>query len=83
MMVGEIIVQFGIGHSVVKEMLKTLVYWKVCCCVPKLLMEKRKRPCVDVSLQLLQQHAVENGDFLLTIVTSDESWLDCFGPETK
>jgi hypothetical protein len=82
MMFGEIIVQFGIGHNVVKELIKTLVYWKVCC-VPKLLMEKRKRPCVDALLQLHQKHAVENNDFLLNIVTSDESWLDCFGPETK
>jgi hypothetical protein len=36
-----------------------------------------------VSSQLLRRYAVEGDDFLLNIVTGDESWFHHFDPETK
>jgi hypothetical protein len=36
-----------------------------------------------VSSQLLEQQAAGNDDFLLNIMTCDESWFHHFDPKTK
>jgi hypothetical protein len=60
-------------QKTMQVMIETLKYRKVCRhWVPQLLMDKHERACVHVSSQLLQ-HAAEGNDFLLNIVTGDES----------
>jgi hypothetical protein len=44
-------------------------------------MDEHKRACMNVSLQLLQYHAAEGDDFILNIMTYDESWFQYFDPK--
>jgi hypothetical protein len=70
-MTREIVLQPHTGHNVMQVMLKTLKYQKVChYWVSQLLMDNHETVCIDV---LLQQLAAEGDDFLLNIVTGDES----------
>jgi hypothetical protein len=83
-MTREIVLQPHTGHNAMQVMLKTLKYQKLChYWVSQLLMDKHERACTDVSTQLLQQHAAEDDDFLLNIVTGDESRFHHFDPKTK
>ena len=74
----------GIGRSAVQEMIESLGYRKVCARrVPRLLTEDHKVQRKAITSELLQRHRHEGDDFLLRIVTGDESWFHHFEPETK
>jgi len=74
----------GIGHYAVQEMIESLGYRKVCArCVPRLLTEDHKGQQKTITSELLQRYRNKGDDFLLHIVTGDESWLHHFEPETK
>ncbi|PNF43968.1 hypothetical protein B7P43_G00913 [Cryptotermes secundus] len=76
--------KLGIGHSAVQEMIESLGYRKVCArWVPRLLTEDHKGQREIITLELLQRYRHEGDDFLLCIVTGDESWFHHFEPETK
>ena len=65
-------------------MIESLGYSKVCACwVPCLLTEGHKDQRKAITSELLQRYRHEGDDFLLCIVTSDESWFHHFEPETK
>jgi len=74
----------GIAHSAVQEMIESLGYRKVCACwVPRLLTEDHKGQRKATTSELLQRYQHEGNDFLLCIVTGDESWFHHFEPQTK
>jgi len=74
----------GIGHNAVQEMIESLGCRKVCArWVPRLLTEDHKGQRKAITSELLQRYRHEGGDFLLRIVTGDESWFHHFEPETK
>ncbi|PNF20339.1 hypothetical protein B7P43_G13210 [Cryptotermes secundus] len=76
--------KLGIGHSAVHEMIESLGYRKVCArWVPQLLTEDHKGQRKAITSELLQRYRHEGDDFLLCIVTGDESWFHHFEPETK
>jgi len=65
-------------------MIESLGYSKVCACwVPCLLTEGHKDQRKAITSELLQRYRHEGSDFLLHIVTGDESWFHHFKPETK
>jgi hypothetical protein len=79
----EIAAQLDNGHSVMQEMIKTLGYQKVYCrWVLCLLMDEHKRERMDASSLLLQRCAAKGDHFLLSAVTSNESWFQHFDPKT-
>jgi hypothetical protein len=50
--------------------------------VPSLLTDEQKQRCVSVCLELLDE--VRNDqNFLSRVITGDETWVYCYGPETK
>ena len=64
----------GIGHNAVQEMIESLGYRKVCArLVPHLLAEDHKVQQKTITSELLQRYRHESDDFLLRIVTGDES----------
>ena len=74
----------GIGHNAVQEMIESLGYRKVCArWVPRLLTEDHKGQRKAITSELLQRYRHEGDDFLLRIVTGDESWFHHFEPEMK
>src|SRR5215469_3766384 len=74
----------GTGHSAIQEMTESLGYGKVCArWVPHLLTEDHKGQRKAITSELLQRYRHEGDDFLLRIVTGDESWFHHFEPETK
>jgi len=74
----------GIGHNAVQEMIESLGYRKVCArWVPRLLTKDHKGQRKAITSELLQRYRHEGDDFLLRIVTGDESWFHHFEPETK
>ncbi|PNF21974.1 hypothetical protein B7P43_G17875, partial [Cryptotermes secundus] len=76
--------KLGIGHSAVQEMIESLGYRKVCSrWVPQLLTEDHKGQRKAITSELLQRYRHEGNDFLLCIVTGDESWFHRFKPEMK
>lgn len=76
--------KLGIGHNAVQEMVESLGYRKVCArWVPRLLTEDHKGQRKAITSELLQRYRHEGDDFLLRIVTGDESWFHHFEPETK
>jgi len=73
----------GIGHSAA-QMIESLGYRKFCApWVPRLLTEDHKGQRKAITSGLLQRYRHEGDDFLLRIVTGDESWFHHFEPETK
>ena len=65
-------------------MIESLGYRKVCArWVPQLLTEDHKVQRKAITSELLQRYRHEGDDFLLRIVTGDESWFHHFEPETK
>jgi len=65
-------------------MIESLDYRKVCArWVPRLLTEDHKGQRKSITSELLQRYRHEGDDFLLHIVTGDESWFHHFEPETK
>ena len=74
----------GIGHNAVQEMIESLGCRKVSArWVPRLLTEDHKGQRKAITSELLQRYRHEGDDFLLRIVTGDESWFHHFEPETK
>ena len=74
----------GIGHNAVQEMIESLGYRKVCSrWVPRLLTKDHKGQRKAITSELLQRYRHERDDFLLRIVTGDESWFHHFEHETK
>jgi len=65
-------------------MIESLGYRKVCArWVLRLLTEDHKGQRKAITSELLQSYQYESNDFLLHIVTGDESWFHHFEPETK
>jgi len=65
-------------------MIASLGYRKVCAhWVLRLLTEDHKGQRKAITSELLQRYRHEGDDFLLHIVTGDESWFHHFEPETK
>ncbi|PNF14306.1 hypothetical protein B7P43_G06790 [Cryptotermes secundus] len=84
MTVEKIAQKLGIGHSAIQEMIESLGYRKVCVrWVPRLFAEDHKSQRKAITSELLQRYQHEGDDFLLCIVTRDESWFHHFEPETK
>jgi len=82
--VDTIVQTLGIGHNAVQEMIESLGSRKVCVrWVPRLLTEDHKVQQKAITSELLQRYRHEGDDFLLRIVTGDESWFHHFEPETK
>ena len=76
--------KLGIGHSAVQKMIESLGYRKVCARLfLRLLTKHRKVQRKAITSELLQRYRHEGDDFLLRIVTGDESWFHHFEPETK
>ena len=74
----------GIRHCAVQEMIESLGSGKVCArWVPRLLTEDHKGKRKTITSELLQRYRHESDDFLLRIVTGDESWFHHSEPETK
>lgn len=48
-----------------------------------MLMEEHKRQRVEACEQLLARYRQEGDEFLLKIVTGDESWVHHYDPEEK
>jgi len=66
----------GLGHNAVQEMIESLGYRKVCArWVPRLLTEDHKGQQKAITSELLQRYRHKGEDFLLRIVTGDESWF--------
>lgn len=51
--------------------------------IPRLLKEEEKQRRVDCSATFLRRFDTEGDDFLNRIITTDETWLHHFDPETK
>jgi hypothetical protein len=61
-----------------------LGYTKVCSrWVPHMLTPEKKQKCVEICEELLKRYREEGDQFLLNIVTGDESWIHHFNPEEK
>ncbi|PNF43978.1 hypothetical protein B7P43_G00906 [Cryptotermes secundus] len=76
--------KLGIGHSAIQKMIESLGYRKVCArWVLWLLTEDHKDQRKAITSELLQRYRHKGDDFLLCIVTGDESWFHHFEPETK
>jgi len=74
----------GLWHNAVQEMIESSGYRKVCArWVPRLLTEDHKGQRKAITSELLQRYRHKGNDFLLHIVTGDESWFHHFEPETK
>jgi len=65
-------------------MIESLGYRKVCArWIPQLLTEDHKGQRKATTSELLQRYQHEGDDFLLRIVTGDESWFHHFEHEMK
>jgi len=65
-------------------MIESLGYRKVSArWVPRLLTEDHKGQRKGITSELLQRYRHEGNNFLLCIVTGDESWFHHFEPEMK
>jgi len=68
-------------HFIVKEHLsykKLCTYW-----VPRLLTDNHKTRRMFSALTFLDRYATEEEDFLKSVVTGDETWIQYDIPETK
>ena len=65
-------------------MMGSIGYWRICACwLPRLLTEDHKVQRKAITSEMLWRYRVEGDDFLLSIVTGDESWFHHFNPEMK
>jgi histone-lysine N-methyltransferase SETMAR len=61
-----------------------LGYAKVCSrWVPRMLTQEKKQKHVEIYEELLKRYREEGDQFLLNIVTGNESWIHHFDPEEK
>lgn len=74
-------VSVGSVHSIIRN---TLQFHKVTArWVPRMLSEEKKLARVHVATQLLARYEREGDDFLKSIVTTDETWVHFFNPESQ
>jgi hypothetical protein len=78
------ITQLGIGTNAVQEVVASLRYWKICCCLfPCLQMDKHKCIHINIASQLLKRMDAENGYFLLNTVSNNKIWYHSFNPNCR
>jgi histone-lysine N-methyltransferase SETMAR len=64
--------------------IQQLGYRKICArWVPKMLTQENKKIRVECSQKLLNRYHQEGEQFLLKIVTGDETWVHHYDPEEK
>lgn len=74
----------GISKERVGFIIEQLGYRKICArWVPRRLTDENKQRRLECCEQLLQRYRDEGDDFLLNIVTGDESWVHHYDPEEK
>ena len=67
-----------------KERVGLLGYTKVCSrWVPRMLTPEKKQKRVESCEELLKRYREEGDQFLLNIITGDETWIHHFDPEEK
>ena len=76
--------ELSMARESVRTILTQDLHMKKVCAklVPRLLNEHQKQQRLDVA-QEIRQNLVEDPTFLDNVVTSDESWVFQFDPETK
>jgi transposase len=76
--------RLGMSKERVGYIIGLLGYTKVCSrWVPRMLTPEKKQKCVEICEELLKRYREEGDQFLLNIVTGDESWIHHFDPEEK
>jgi histone-lysine N-methyltransferase SETMAR len=76
--------RLGMSKERVGYIISLLGYTKVCSrWVPQMLTLEKKQKCVEICEELLKRYRKEGDQFLLNIVTGDESWIHHFDPEEK
>ena len=74
----------GISKERMGYIIGLLGYTKVCSrWVPHMLTPEKKQKRVEICEVLLKRYREERDQFLLNIVTGDESWIHHFDPEEK
>jgi histone-lysine N-methyltransferase SETMAR len=76
--------RLGMSKERVGCIIGLLGYTKVCSrWVPRMLTLEEKQKRVEICEELLKRYREEGDQFLLNIVTGDESGIHCFDPEEK
>jgi histone-lysine N-methyltransferase SETMAR len=76
--------RLGMSKQRVGYIIGLLGYTKVCSrWVPRMLTPEKKQKPVEICEELLKRYHEEGDQFLLNIVTRDESWIHHFDPEEK
>jgi hypothetical protein len=74
----------GMSKERVGYIIGLLGYTKVCSrLVPHMLKPEKKQKCVEICEEFLKRYREEGDQFLLNIVTGDESRIHHFDPEEK
>jgi len=74
--------RLGMSKERVGYIIGLLGYTKVCSrWVPRLLTPEKKQKRVEICEELLKRYREEEDQFLLNIVTGDESWIHHSDPE--
>lgn len=75
----------GLGHATVHKILKEdMKMTKVCTrWVPRLLTQENMRDRVEASEMFLRRWRKDGDRFLNRIITTDETWVNFYDPETK
>ncbi|KAL4126372.1 hypothetical protein QTP88_010594 [Uroleucon formosanum] len=74
----------GMSQERVGFIIQQLGYRKICArWVPKMLTQENKKIRVECSQKLLNRYHQEGEQFLLKIVTDDETWVHHYDPEEK
>jgi len=80
----QIVGMLGMSKERVGYIIGLLGYTKVCSqWVPRMLTLEKKEKHVEICEELLKRYREEGDQFLLNIVTRDESWIHHFDPEEK
>ena len=81
--IDELCNDLGISHGSARNLVEALGYSKVCAkWVPRMLTETLKEQRLAVSQEILELHSADN-TFLKRIITSDETWIHLYEPESK
>lgn len=77
--------QTGVGKTTIDVILKEHLNMNKVCArwIPRILSEENKKARVLASKEFLRRHRVEGDQFLDRIVTTDETLINLFDPETK
>jgi len=76
--------RLGMSKERVGYIIDLIGYTKVCSqWVPHMLTPEKKQKRVEICEELLKRYNEEGDQFLLNIVTGDESWILHFDPEEK